>query len=257
MKIVSWNVNSLNVRLPHLLKWLDEVQPDIVALQETKLNDDKFPRLAIEAAGYHVAFSGEKGYNGVALLSRSPLFDVITDLPGLDDPQRRLLAATTHGIRVLNLYVVNGQAVGAEMFRWKLLWLERVRDWLAAELQRHPRLIVLGDFNITPDDRDVYDPMIMHESILCSSAERAALQRLLELGLQDTFRLFPQQPASFSWWDYQQRAFQHNRGLRLDLILASAPLAAHCSAAWIDQGPRTWERPSDHAPVIAEFDLHQ
>ncbi len=257
MKIASWNVNSLNVRLPHLLQWLGEAQPDIVALQETKLSDDKFPRLAIEAAGYHVVFAGQKGYNGVALLSRDPLSEVVTDLPDLADPQRRLIVATSQGVRLLNLYVVNGQAMGSEMYIWKLQWLKSVRDWLADELRRYKQLIVLGDFNITPDDRDVYDPDALRESVLCSTAERAALQQIIDLGLKDTFRLFAQQPNLFSWWDYQQGAFRRNRGLRLDLILASATLAAHCRAAWIDQGPRSWERPSDHAPVVAEFDLHQ
>jgi len=255
MKIATWNVNSLNVRLPQLLQWLGESSPDIVALQETKLPDDRFPREEIEAAGYHVFFSGQKAYNGVALLSRSPLTDVITDLPGLDDPERRLIAATTHAIRVLNLYVINGQEVGSEKYEWKLHWLEKVRDWLAEEQKHHKQLIVLGDFNITPDDRDVYSPVILRESILCSSAERAVLQQLLDLGFKDTFRLFDQAPGQFSWWDYQQRAFQGNRGLRIDLILASDSLASQCTAAYIDKEPRKWERPSDHAPVLAEFQI--
>ncbi|HEY0721165.1 MAG TPA: exodeoxyribonuclease III [Gammaproteobacteria bacterium] len=253
MKIASWNVNSLNVRLPQLLQWLNEAAPDIMALQETKLTDDKFPRRELEAAGYHVVFAGQKGYNGVALLSRTPLTEAIADLAGLTDPERRLIAATTNGIRLLNLYVVNGQAPGSERYQWKLQWLAKVRDWLAAELLRYPQLVVLGDFNITPDDRDVYDPDALRESILCSRPERAALQRLFDLGMHDTFRLFPQEPGLFTWWDYQQRAFQGNRGLRIDLILASTALAAHCNAAWIDKGPRSWVRPSDHAPVLAEF----
>lgn len=256
MKIASWNVNSLNVRLPQLLQWLEEAKPDIVALQETKLTDDKFPRLELEAAGYHVAFAGEKTYNGVALLSRAPLADVITDLPGLDDPQRRILAATINGVRVLNLYVVNGQAVGSEKYQWKLQWLARVGEWLADELKRHAQFVVLGDFNIAPDDRDLYDAQLLRESILCSSAERSALQQLLDLGLQDTFRLFPQEEGLYSWWDYRQGAFRRNLGLRIDLILASTQLAQRCSAAWIDKVPRKWERPSDHAPVLAEFDVH-
>ncbi len=253
MKIASWNVNSLNVRLPQLLQWLKETSPDIVALQETKVTDDKFPRMEIEAAGYHAAFTGEKGYNGVALLSRKPFTEIVTDLPGLADPQRRFLAATTDGIRLLNLYTVNGQAVGSEQYRWKLLWLEKVHDWLKGELKHHKKVVVLGDFNITPDDRDVYNPGILRESILCSSAERAALQQIFDLGLKDTFRLFTQEPGQFSWWDYQQRAFQGNRGLRIDLILASATLASNCTKAYIDISPRKWERPSDHAPVVAEF----
>ena len=255
MKIASWNVNSLNVRLPQLLKWLDEAKPDIVALQETKLTDDKFPRAALESAGYHAAFAGEKGYNGVALLSRTLLDDVLTDLPNLVDPQRRILAATTGGVRLLNLYVVNGQLLGSENYLWKLQWLARVHDWLRKEMQHHKQLVVLGDFNVTPDDRDVYDPAALRESILCSTKERSALQKLLDLGFQDTFRLFPQEPGLFSWWDYQQGAFRRNLGLRIDLILASDALARKCTAAWIDKEPRKWERPSDHAPVVAEFAL--
>jgi exodeoxyribonuclease-3 len=256
MKIASWNVNSLNVRLPHLLQWLDEVKPDIVALQETKLSDDKFPRLEIEAAGYHVVFAGQKSYNGVALLSRTAIDEVLLDIPGLDG-ERRIIAATTQGVRLLNLYVVNGQAVGSEKYHWKLQWLAKMHDWLSAEMQRHAQLLVLGDFNITPDDRDVYDAKVLQESILCSTAERAALQQLIDLGLTDTFRLFAQEPGLFSWWDYRQGAFRRNMGLRIDLILASKVLAERCTAAYIDKKPRMLERPSDHAPVVAEFDLLQ
>lgn len=257
MKIASWNVNSLNVRLPHLLQWLDEARPDIVALQETKLSDDKFPRMEIEAAGYHVVFAGQKSYNGVALLSRTAIDEMLIDVPGLDDGERRIIAATTQGVRLLNLYVVNGQEVDSEKYQWKLQWLAKMRDWLSEEMQRHEQLIVLGDFNITPDDRDVYDAKVMQESILCSTAERAALQQIIDLGLTDTFRLFAQEPDLFSWWDYRQGAFRRNIGLRIDLILASKALADKCTAAYIDKGPRKLERPSDHAPVIAEFDLHQ
>lgn len=257
MKITSWNVNSLNVRLPHLLQWLDEVKPDIVALQETKLSDDKFPRLELEAAGYHTVFAGQKSYNGVALLSRTPIDEVLLDIPGLDGEERRIIAATVHGVRLLNLYVVNGQAVGSDKYLWKLQWLAKLRDWLNAEMTRHEQLLVLGDFNITPDDRDVYDAKVLQESILCSTAERAALQQLIDLGLTDTFRLFAQEPGLFSWWDYRQGAFRRNMGLRIDLILASKALADKCTAAYIDKGPRKLERPSDHAPVIAEFDLQQ
>lgn len=257
MKIASWNVNSLNVRLPHLLLWLDEAKPDIVALQETKLSDDKFPRMEIEAAGYHVVFAGQKSYNGVALLSRTAIDEALIDMPGLDDGERRIIAATTQGVRILNLYVVNGQEVGSEKYEWKLQWLAKLRDWLSEEMMRHEQLIVLGDFNVTPDDRDVYDPKALQESILCSSTERAALQQIIDLGLTDTFRLFSQEPGLFSWWDYRQGAFRRNMGLRIDLILASQSLSGKCTAAYIDKGPRKLERPSDHAPVLAEFTLHQ
>lgn len=253
MKIASWNVNSLNVRLPHVLQWLEAARPDILALQETKLTDEKFPTAEIEAAGYRVAFSGQKTYNGVALLSREPMEEVVTDLPGLDDPQRRILGATVGGVRVLNLYVVNGQEVGSEKFDYKLAWLEKVRAYLADDLKRHAEYVVLGDFNIAPGDADVHDPEAWHERILCSTPEREALQDILELGLVDTFRLFEQAENQFSWWDYRMNAFRRNRGLRIDLILASATLAGRCRGSRIDAEPRGWERPSDHAPVVAEF----
>lgn len=257
MKIASWNVNSLKVRLPHLRSWLDQAQPDVVALQETKLEDAAFPRQDIGAGGYHCVYSGQKTYNGVALLARGELRDVQTDVPGLDDPQRRILAATlgdpANPLRVVNLYVVNGQEVGSEKFAYKLDWLEKVREFLAGEIRRHPRLIVLGDFNIAPDDRDVHDPAAWHERILCSSEERAALKSLLDLGLHDSFRLFEADGGHYSWWDYRQAAFRRNLGLRIDLILASDALRAQCRAAGIDRTPRTWERPSDHTPVVLEL----
>jgi len=253
MKIASWNVNSLNVRLPQVLQWLAAAQPDILALQETKLADEKFPVAEIEAAGYRVAFSGQKTYNGVALLSKAPIGEVITELPDVDDPQRRILGATIDGVRVLNLYVVNGQEVGSDKYAYKLAWLEKVREYVAQDLKRHRHYLILGDFNIAPEDADVYDPQGWHERILCSTPERDALQRILELGFRDTFRLFPQAEKVFSWWDYRLNAFRRNRGLRIDLILASEALAARCRSATVDTVPRGWERPSDHAPVVAEF----
>ncbi|MCW8828144.1 MAG: exodeoxyribonuclease III [Gammaproteobacteria bacterium] len=253
MKIASWNVNSLNVRLPQVLQWLASVQPDVLALQETKLSDEKFPVSEIEAAGYHVAYSGQKTYNGVALLAKKPISDVITDVPGLVDPQRRILGATIDGVRVLNLYVVNGQEVGSEKFNYKLDWLQRVRDFVAQDMQQHGAYLILGDFNIAPQDDDVYNPEAWRERILCSTPEREALQQILDLGFRDTFRLFEQEPGLFSWWDYRMNAFPRNRGLRIDLILASEAMAARCRSSVIDRQPRGWERPSDHAPVIAEF----
>ena len=253
MKIASWNVNSLKVRLPHLRDWLGSAQPDVVALQETKTEDAKFPGEEIAALGYRSVFSGQKTYNGVALLTREEPRDIVTDIPGLDDPQRRILVATVGDVRVANLYVVNGQEVGSEKFNYKLRWLARVREFLAAELQRHPRLVVLGDFNIAPDDRDVHDPAAWHEQILCSTPERNALKSMLDLGLHDTFRLFEGDGGHYSWWDYRQGAFRRNLGLRIDLILASAALRAHCTASTIDRVPRTWERASDHAPVTLEL----
>ena len=253
MKIASWNVNSLNVRLPHVLAWCDAAAPDILALQETKLTDDRFPAEPLLEAGYHSVFSGQKTYNGVAILSREPACDVVTDIPGLDDPQRRILAATIGDVRLVNLYVVNGSEVGSKKFDYKLDWLAKVTDWLAGEVEAHSNLVVVGDFNIAPDDRDVYDPEAWREKILCSTPEREALGRILDLGLEDTFRLFEQDESVFSWWDYRMNMFRRKLGLRIDLELASAALARRCTASYIDIEPRRPERPSDHAPAIAEF----
>lgn len=254
MKIASWNVNSLNVRLPQLLQWLEIEKPDVLALQETKLSDDKFPVSEIETAGYQVVYSGQKTYNGVALLSKSPLEDVITDIPGVDETQRRIIGATIDEVRVLNLYVVNGQEVGSDKYDYKLEWLAKVHDFIEEDLTSHKHYVVLGDFNIAPADEDVYDPEGWRERILCSTPEREALQRILELGFRDSLRLFEQEPDTFSWWDYRMGAFRRNMGLRIDLILASEAMAARCRRATVDKVPRGWERPSDHAPVIAEFD---
>jgi len=255
LKIASWNVNSLNVRLPHVLAWTADARPDVLALQETKLTDDRFPVDELREAGYQSLFSGQKTYNGVAILSREPGTDAVTDIPGLDDHQRRILAATVAGVRIVNLYVVNGSEVGSEKFDYKLRWLDRVTEWLAGELERHPRLVVLGDFNIAPDDRDVHDPEAWREKILCSTPEREALQGILDLGLQDTFRLFEQEEGVFSWWDYRMNMFRRKMGLRIDLVLASQARAERCKASYVDLEPRRQERPSDHAPVVAEFDL--
>lgn len=253
VKIATWNVNSLRVRLPQVLDWLATQQPDMVALQETKMPDTNFPRTDLEAAGYQVAFAGQKTYNGVAILSRSPMTEQVTDLPGLQDSQRRVLGVTTSGVRVLNLYVPNGQAVGSEKYDYKLTWLKALADYLQAQLATYPKLVVLGDFNIAPEDRDVHDPSLWENKVLCSEPERAALKGLLALGLTDVFRLFPQPEGSFSWWDYRAAGFRRNYGLRIDLILASAELASFCSSCVIDKTPRKLPRPSDHTPVIAKF----
>ncbi|BDU19287.1 exodeoxyribonuclease III [Dyella sp. GSA-30] len=257
MKIASWNVNSLKVRLPHLAQWLAEAQPDVVALQETKLEDAKFPLDEIAAMGYRAVFSGQKTYNGVAILARDThaFEDVLTDIPGLEDPQRRILAATVGGVRVVDLYVVNGKAVGDEKYTYKLDWLAKMRDFLAQEIARHPKLVVLGDFNIAPDDRDVYDPVSWGEDILCSPPERAALKAITDLGLTDSFRLFEAAGEHYSWWDYRQAAFRRNMGLRIDLILISDALKSVAKAAAIDRTPRRWERPSDHTPVTLDLDI--
>jgi len=254
-KIASWNVNSLNVRLPHVLAWVDGARPDVLALQETKLTDDRFPVDALLEAGYHSVYAGQKTYNGVAILSREPATDIVTDVEGLDDPQRRILAATIGDMRIIDLYVVNGSEVGSDKYAYKLHWLEKVTEWIKGEMQRFENVIVLGDFNIAPDDRDVHDPESWRDKILCSVSERDALQRLLDFGLSDTFRQFEQEEKVWSWWDYRMNAFRRKMGLRIDLVLASAALAKKCSAAYIDIEPRRQERPSDHAPAVAEFEL--
>ena len=253
MKLASWNVNSLNVRLPQVLEWLETARPDVLGLQETKLIDEKFPAEAIREAGYEVAFSGQKTYNGVAVLARSPLEEIAIDIPGFEDPQRRVLAATIDGLRFINLYVPNGKAVGSDKYDYKLAWLAHLRDWLRDELDRHERVAVVGDFNIAPGDADVHDPAEWEEQILCSTPEREALDAILELGFTDTFRRFDHPAGSFSWWDYRMNNFKRNRGLRIDLILASPALTGALEHSGVDAVPRGWERPSDHAPVIAEF----
>ncbi|BDU15040.1 exodeoxyribonuclease III [Lysobacter auxotrophicus] len=254
MKIASWNVNSLNVRLPHLEQWLATSSPDIVALQETKLEDEKFPDDPLLAMGYRSVFAGQKSYNGVAVLSRERATDVQIGVPGLEDEQKRVLAATVGDLRIVNLYVVNGQSVGSDKYAYKLRWLEAVHDWLAQELVTHPRMIVLGDFNIAPDDRDVHDPAVWNDGhILTSRAERDALERLYALGLHDSYRALNPDATQFSWWDYRMGGFRRNLGLRIDLTLVSEALRPHAVASDIDREPRTWDRPSDHAPAWVEL----
>lgn len=249
MKIASWNVNSLRVRLPHLLDWLETAKPDVVGIQETKLTDDKFPVDELSYAGFHLEFHGQPTYNGVALLSRFPIEDIQKGIPGFDDPQARVIAGTCNGMRIINVYVPNGSEVGSEKYTYKLDWLAHLADWLARETAAHDRLVLMGDFNIAPADEDVHDPEEWRGKILFSEPEHAALKALLDLGLVDSFRLFPQEPGRFSWWDYRAAGFRRNRGLRIDLLLLSAALAKACKASDIDLEPRSWERPSDHAPV--------
>jgi len=253
MKLATWNVNSLKVRLPQLLDWVAAAKPDVVCLQETKLEDGKFPKADLEAAGFRAAFCGQKTYNGVALLARSAPGEVCTAIPGFTDEQKRVVAATVADTRIVCLYAPNGQAVGSEKYDYKLRWYEALRAWLKDELLRHPRLAVLGDLNIAPEDRDVHDPKAWEGQIHCSEPERAAFRALLELGLKDAFRLFEQPEKSFSWWDYRMMAFRRNAGLRIDHILISEALVAQCKACSIDKTPRRLERPSDHTPVIAEL----
>jgi len=253
MRIATWNVNSLNARLPRVEAWLEECEPDILCMQETKLADSAFPALTFSGLGYEGVHHGEGRWNGVAILARQPLADVVHGIDGYDDPQKRILSAPAGDVRIVNLYVVNGQAIGTEKYTYKLDWLAKVAGFLAAEIRNHPRLVVLGDFNIAPDDRDVHDPVAWHEQVLCSTPERDALKRVLDAGLFDSFRLFNEDGGHYSWWDYRQGAFRRNLGLRIDLILASEALREHCRAGAIDREPRKWERASDHTPVSLEI----
>ncbi|MEW6562480.1 MAG: exodeoxyribonuclease III [Pseudomonadota bacterium] len=250
MKIATWNVNSLKVRLPHLLDWLAATQTDVVCLQETKLEDANFPQAELEQAGYRVVFSGQKTYNGVAILSKSEPTEVQVGIPGFADEQKRVLAATVDGVRIVCVYVPNGQSVDSDKYQYKMAWLEALTAWLKAELARYPKLALLGDYNIAPEDCDVHDPKAWEGNVLVSPAERAHFQALVQLGLRDSFRLFEQPEKSYSWWDYRMMAFRRNMGLRIDHILISPALT--CGSCSIDRAPRKLERPSDHTPVVAE-----
>jgi len=250
MKIATWNVNSLKVRLPHLLGWLAEQQPDVVCLQETKQQDADFPHAELQAAGYHSVCSGQKTYNGVAILSRDPIADVRTGIPDFADEQKRVIAATIADVRIVCVYVPNGQSVDSDKYQYKLNWLAALTAWLKDELAKHPKLALLGDYNIAPEDRDVHDPQAWQGNVLVSEPEREAFKGLAALGLRDAFRLFEQDAKSYSWWDYRMLAFRRNQGLRIDHILISEAL--QCTACVINKAPRKLERPSDHTPVIAE-----
>jgi exodeoxyribonuclease-3 len=253
MQIATWNVNSLRVRLPHVLDWLRAVQPDVLALQEIKCVDADFPAAAFAELGYQAVVNGQKTYNGVATVARLAPMDPCLALPDADDPQRRLLAATIGDVRVVNVYVPNGERVGSDKYAYKLAWIERLRRFLQAELARHPRLVLLGDFNVAPEARDVHDPDAWAGQVLCSDPEREAFRGLLATGLSDSFRLFEQPPGEFSWWDYRMGAFRRNHGLRIDHVLVSAGLRPACHGCRIDKAPRRLERPSDHAPVVMEL----
>ena len=250
MQLATWNVNSLTVRLPQVLDWLAATPVDALVLQETKTTDDKFPKDAIEAAGYQVAFFGQKTYNGVALLSRTPINDVVKNIPGFEDDMARVIAGTVDDVRVIGAYFPNGQAPDSDKFVYKMRWLEALQHWLREELQRHAKLVLLGDFNITVDDGDVWDPVGLKDTIHCTMEERAHFQALLDLGMHDAFRLFEQPEKCYSWWDYREFAFRRNRGLRIDHILVSDALKANVQACVIDKAPRKNERPSDHTPVV-------
>jgi exodeoxyribonuclease III len=251
MKLATWNVNSLAVRLPQVLDWLAAHQPDALCLQETKLTDDKFPHADFAAAGYVSEWFGQKTYNGVALLTRTPALDVVRNIPGFDDAQARVIAGTVNGVRVIGAYMPNGQAPDSDKFQYKMRWLDALRAWVAEQAASYPLLALLGDYNIAPEDRDVHDPVLWAGQILCTPEERAHFRALIGIGLHDAFRLFEQPPKSWSWWDYRNLAFRKNQGLRIDHILVSEALRASVTACVIDKLPRKNERPSDHAPVIA------
>ncbi|MCA0177286.1 MAG: exodeoxyribonuclease III [Proteobacteria bacterium] len=253
MKLATWNVNSLSVRLPQVLDWLAANPVDVLALQETKLTDDKFPQAALAEAGWQAVWFGQRTYNGVALLTREPVDAVVRNLPGLADEQARVLTATVAGVRVIGAYFPNGQAPDSDKFVYKMRWLDALRAHVAAELAAYPELVLMGDFNIAPEDRDVYDPVAWAGQIHCTPEERAQFQALLDAGLVDAFRLFEQPPKSWSWWDYRNLAFRRNQGLRIDIILVSEPLRARVAACTIDKAPRRNERPSDHTPVVVQI----
>jgi exodeoxyribonuclease-3 len=253
LKLATWNVNSLAVRLPQVLDWLAANQPDVLCLQETKLPDDKFTHAELKAAGYESHWFGQKTYNGVALLSKTPATDVVRNIFGFEDEQTRVIAGTVDGVRVIGAYFPNGQAPGSDKFAYKMRWLAALREWIRSELIAHPQLALLGDFNIAPDDRDVCDPVAWAGQIHCTPEEREHFRQLLGLGLHDAFRLFEQAPKLYSWWDYRMLAFRRNQGLRIDHILVSEALKRRVSACFIDKLPRKNERPSDHAPVVAEI----
>ncbi|OGT55059.1 MAG: exodeoxyribonuclease III [Gammaproteobacteria bacterium RIFCSPHIGHO2_12_FULL_42_10] len=253
-KIATWNVNSLRVRLPHVEDWLKRNQPDVLALQETKLPDADFPIEAFHALGYEVVFSGQRTYNGVAIISRGKMTDVMTDIPLLQDPQRRVLWAMAGDICILNLYVPNGESVESEKYKYKLNWLHHLDLFLRAQLKKHQKIIILGDFNIAPSDLEVHDPKRWAGHVLCSAPERKAFQEMLVVGFEDCYRKLSPTEKGYSWWDYRLNAFQRNWGLRIDHILASSALAKSCTACFIDKGPRALERPSDHTPVVAVFE---
>jgi exodeoxyribonuclease III len=252
VKLATWNVNSLRVRLPHLLDWLAANSPDAMCLQETKCEDALFPAMELRAAGYCSLHNGQRTYNGVAILTRTDGAEVCRGIPGFTDDQSRVLAADYDGVRVVSVYVPNGQAVGSDKYDYKLRWLEALANWLEGEATRHPRIAVMGDFNVAPEERDVHDPRAWAGRVLFSDPERAAFQRLIDLGFVDAFRLFEQPERSYTWWDYRMNAFRRKMGLRIDHVLLSPALAASCRGCAIDAGPRGLDRPSDHAPVVCE-----
>ena len=255
MKLATWNINSLTVRQSQVLDWLVSNPVAVLALQEIKMTDDKFPAAAFAEAGYQAHWFGQKTYNGVALLTRSGMTDVVKNIPGFDDTMSRVITATVDGVRVIGAYVPNGQAPGTDKFEYKMFWLKALREWVRTELAQHPKLVLMGDYNITFDDADVWDPVGLKDTIHCTEEERYHLRALVALGLTDAHRLFDQPPKSYSWWDYREFGFRRNRGLRIDHVLVSAALVPQVKTCVIDKTPRRNERPSDHAPVVIDLEL--
>lgn len=253
MKLATWNVNSLKVRLPQVIDWLESNKPDVLCLQETKLQDENFPLDELMAVGYQSVFVGQKTYNGVALLSKQTGSEIVTAIPDFDDIQKRMIAATFNNVRVVCVYIPNGESVESDKYQYKLKWLHELKEWLREEVVKYPNLALLGDYNIAPEDQDVYDPAAWKDKVLCSELERNAYQELLNLGFVDSFRLFDQPEKSFTWWDYRMMAFRRNRGMRIDHILLSNALSRHCQSWVVDKAVRKLERPSDHAPVMVEL----
>jgi len=255
IKIATWNVNSIRARLPHLTKWLGDAQPDVLLLQETKVEDKDFPLTAFETQHYHLVYTGQKSYNGMAIVSRYPFTELETQFTNHTDAARRMMAVTVNGIRIVNVYVPNGEAVGSEKFAYKLEWLHHLQQYLQGQIKKYPYVLVAGDFNVAPEGLDVYDPSEYHDCVLVSEPEREAFRSIIALGFNDSFRQFQKESGQFSWWDYRAAAFRRNRGLRIDHILINAALAACCRSCDIDKEPRGWERPSDHTPVFANFEI--
>jgi exodeoxyribonuclease III len=255
MKIATWNVNSLKIRLPQVLDWLAANQPDVLCLQETKMQDENFPLAVIAQAGYQTIYTGQKTYNGVALLSKQKGSEIITAIPGLDDLQKRVITAVYNDVRVICIYVPNGESIESEKYQYKLKWLAALNVWLRDMLSKHQKLVLLGDFNIAPEECDVHNPDLWQGQVLFSLPEREAFREVIKLGLLDSFRLFEQAEKSYTWWDYRMMAFRRNMGLRIDHILLSNELAKICTACVIDKTTRRLERPSDHAPVMVELKM--
>ena len=255
MKLVTWNVNSLNVRAPQVLEWLQKEQPDVLCLQETKIQDHKFPYDDLAQIGYQAVHLGQKTYNGVAIISRHAIEDLQFDIPDFEDEQKRVVAATIQGVRIICVYIPNGQSIGSDKYGYKLSWLNALISYIKNQLAIYPQLALLGDYNIAPEDRDVHDPSAWKDSVLVSEPERDAFKQLIQLGLHDSFRLFEQPEKLYSWWDYRMMAFRRNMGMRIDHILISTPLVRFAKASWIDKAPRKLERPSDHTPVVLELDI--